>query len=109
MMSTLRSHSRHRLLSVAAVFLISAVPAAAACKVRAIFVQPPADVPEKAVLVVGQKLLEIELPSRNLSPELELPARGNRPGETGTIRDRQTAALRFRRISGRNRLCMARR
>lgn len=74
MMSALSSLSRYRLLAVAAGILISAVPAAAACKVRAIFVQPPDDVPEKAVLVVGQKYLDIELPQRNLSPEVELPA-----------------------------------
>lgn len=73
-MSTLPSLSRHRLLIVAASLIVSVVPAAAACKVKAIFVQPPDDVPEKAVLVVGQKYLDIELPQRNLSPEVELPA-----------------------------------
>lgn len=74
MMSALSSLFHHRLLVLATGFLISAVPAAAACKVRAIFVQPPDDVPEKAVLVVGENYLDIELPQRNLSPEVTLPA-----------------------------------
>lgn len=73
-MSSLPSPSRHRLLAVASSLILSVVSATAACKVKAIFVQPPDDVPEKAVLVAGQKFLDIELPQRNLSPTVELPA-----------------------------------
>lgn len=74
MMSALFLSSHPRLVAVAASLVLSAVPAAAACKVKAIFVQPPDAVPEKAVLVVGQKVLEVELPQRNFSPAVELPA-----------------------------------
>ncbi len=74
MISSLPSISRQPLLAATACLFLALVPATAACKVKAIFVQPPDDVPEKAVLVVGKKFLEIELPQRNFSPEVELPA-----------------------------------
>ncbi len=62
-------------LSTAVVAFFSAVQtASASCKVKAIFVQPPVDVPERAMLIVGQKYLDIELPRRNLSAELEMPS-----------------------------------
>ncbi len=62
-----------RILALATIFVLAVVPAAAVCKVKAIFVQPPDAVPEKAVLVVGKKFLDIELPQRNFSPVVELP------------------------------------
>ena len=74
MSHSLLSTSCHPLLSIAACLVLSALPAAAACKVKAIFVQPPDGAPTKAVLVAGKKSLEIELPQRNFSPEVELPA-----------------------------------
>ncbi len=74
MIPSLPSSSTKRLLAATACLFLAVVPAAAACKVKAIFVQPPDNVPEKAVLVVGKKFLEIELPQRNFSPEVELPA-----------------------------------
>lgn len=52
--------------------LAFALPAEAR-KVRAIFIQPPGQVPEKAVLYSGKEFVEIELPQRNLSPEVNLP------------------------------------
>lgn len=74
MTSTLALKSlQHFLVATFGLFL-TVVPATAACKVKAIFVQPPDAVPEKAVLVVGNKFLEIELPQRNLSPEVEMSA-----------------------------------
>ncbi|MCB1131668.1 MAG: hypothetical protein KDN05_11095, partial [Verrucomicrobiae bacterium] len=42
--------------------------------VRAIFIQPPDKAPEKALLFMEGGSVEIELPSRNLSPEVDLPA-----------------------------------
>lgn len=65
---------RHCFASVAAGLLLAAFPASAACKVKAMFVQPPVGVPEKAVLFTGEKFLDIELPQRNLSTAVELPA-----------------------------------
>lgn len=59
--------------SAAAGLILTALPATA-CKVKAIFVQPPVAVPEKAVLFTVQKSEEIELPQRNLSVAVELPA-----------------------------------
>lgn len=67
------STSRRWLASVAACLTLTALPAAA-CKVKAIFVQPPEAVPEKAFLFTGEKTEEIELPQRNLSVAVELPA-----------------------------------
>lgn len=49
------------------------LPAAAARKARAIFIQPPEPVAEKATLFTGTVYAEIELPQRNLSPEVDLP------------------------------------
>jgi hypothetical protein len=72
--SLLPSPARHRLLTVVVSLVLSVVPAPAACKVKAIFVQPPDAVPEEAVLVAGKKFLDIELPQRNFSPVVELPA-----------------------------------
>lgn len=73
MIPWLPSSSPQRLLAATTCVFLLLVPATAACKVKAIFVQPPDDVPEKAVLVVGQKFLDIELPQRNFSQEVELP------------------------------------
>lgn len=73
-MPTLLLKSRLHFLAATVGLFLTVVPATAACKVKAIFVQPPDGVPETAVLVVGKKFLEIELPQRNLSPEVELPA-----------------------------------
>lgn len=66
--------SPHALLSVAACLFVLAQPLAAACKVKAIFIQPPAGVPEQAVLVTGGKYFDISLPQRNLSSAVEMPA-----------------------------------
>jgi hypothetical protein len=73
-MTTPSFSSPSRIVALATIFILAVVPAVAACKVKAIFVQPPDAVPEKAVLVVGQKFLDIELPQRNFSPVVELPA-----------------------------------
>ncbi len=59
--------------AVVACLALPVTPVAAACKVKAIFVQPQDEVPEKAVLVVGQKFVDVELPQRNFSPAVELP------------------------------------
>lgn len=45
----------------------------AARKARAIFIQPPDSSPEKAFLFTGAVYAEMELPQRNLSPEVKLP------------------------------------
>ncbi len=74
MIPSLPSTFCYRLLATTACLFLALVPATAACKVKAIFVQPPNDVPEKAILVVGKKFLDIQLPQRNFSPEVELPA-----------------------------------
>lgn len=50
-----------------------ALPSAAARKVRAIFISPGSPALEKAVLFTGVQSVEIELPQRNLSPEVSLP------------------------------------
>ncbi len=47
---------------------------ASARKARAIFVQPTGEAVEKAVFFSGTEYVEIELPRRNFSPEVELPA-----------------------------------
>lgn len=60
------------LLAVACLAAMS-LPCAAARKARAIFIQPPASPPEKAILFTGAASTEIELPERNFSPEVELP------------------------------------
>lgn len=53
--------------------LILTSAAEASKKVRAVFIQPAnLDYP-KALLVAGDKAVEIELPQRNFSPEVELP------------------------------------
>jgi hypothetical protein len=62
-----------RFASAVACLVLTALPATA-CKVKAIFVQPSGEVPEKAVLVVAGKFEEIELPQRNLSEAVELPS-----------------------------------
>lgn len=74
MISALPLPSRHRLLALAASLAMSVLPATAACKVKAIFVQPPDGVPDRAVLVAGQRFMDVELPQRNFSPAVELPA-----------------------------------
>lgn len=42
-------------------------------ELRTFFVQPPKGTPEKAYLVNAKKAIEITLPSRTLSPEIEVP------------------------------------
>ncbi|MGJ8643869.1 MAG: hypothetical protein ACSHX9_10705 [Luteolibacter sp.] len=68
------SPSLRRLLCVVSCIFALAAPAAAKCKVKAIFVQPPSGAPSTAVLVVGAKYFDLELPQRNLSEAVELPA-----------------------------------
>jgi hypothetical protein len=46
--------------------------ASAKCEVAAIFVQPPHEVPETAILVVNEKFVDIALPRRNLSSSVTL-------------------------------------
>lgn len=48
-------------------------PVQAARKVRAVFIQPSNMDHPKALLLAGDKMVEIELPQRNFSPEVELP------------------------------------
>jgi hypothetical protein len=62
-----------RMLLLACGLLSLALPCHADRKVRAIFIQPPGGSPEKAVLFSPAKSDEIELPTRNLSPEIPLP------------------------------------
>jgi hypothetical protein len=59
-------------LGAAAMLLVLALSAEAR-EARAIFIQPPGTVPEKAVLYSGKDFVEIELPQRSLSPEVNLP------------------------------------
>lgn len=59
------------ILSVLASLLLSAAPSYA-CKVKAIFVEPADDAPDKAVLVVGKNFVDIDLPQRNLSTPIEI-------------------------------------
>jgi hypothetical protein len=73
MISVVSSPPRRWLVAISTSLFLSAIPAVAACKVKAIFVQPPDEVPERAVLAAGQKFLDIELPQRNFSPAVELP------------------------------------
>ena len=65
--------SLSRALLFAACIAASTLPAAAR-KARAIFVQPPDQVAGKAVLFSGKEYVEIELPQRNFSPEVDLPS-----------------------------------
>lgn len=60
-------------LTVCCVLLAAALPASAARKLRAIFVQPGPGAPEKALLYDGKNQIEIELPQRNFSPEVNAP------------------------------------
>jgi hypothetical protein len=62
-----------RLLMAAACLAATALPCQAARKARAIFIQPPDQAPETAMLFTGSEYAEIELPQRNLSAEVELP------------------------------------
>jgi hypothetical protein len=55
---------------------LSIFPALAACRVKAIFVEPLTDVPETAVLSTGGRFMEIGLPQRNLSDAVVMPAGG---------------------------------
>lgn len=57
---------------ITACLLLSASSATAKCKVKAIFIQSNAELPEAAVLRVGEKFTEIELPRRNLSDAVGL-------------------------------------
>lgn len=59
--------------AVASLFLVAVLPASAARKVRAVFIQPGQAVPEKALLHDGKNGIEIELPQRNFSPEVNAP------------------------------------
>ena len=61
-------------LAALALLLATVLPSEAARKARAIFIQPTGEIPEKATLFTGSEYAEIELPTRNLSPEIELPA-----------------------------------
>lgn len=65
---------------IAACLFLSASSASAKCKVKAIFIQPSDEVPEAAVLCVGEKFAEIDLPRRNLSDAIELE-----PGDSPII------------------------
>jgi hypothetical protein len=58
---------------IASVCLLAVLPASAARKVRAIFIQPGQAVPETAVLHDGKQGFEVELPRRNFSPAAEAP------------------------------------
>jgi hypothetical protein len=49
------------------------LPSSAARKVRAIFISPGTPALEKATLFTGTQSVEVELPQRNLSPEVSLP------------------------------------
>jgi hypothetical protein len=60
--------------ALASLLLAAMTLPAAARKARAIFVQPTGESVEKAVLFSGTEYVEIELPRRNFSPEVELPA-----------------------------------
>jgi hypothetical protein len=62
-----------RLLAVIVYLSLIAAPTSGARTVKAIFVGPSEDVPEKAVLVVVGKYLDIDLPQRNLSAAIEIP------------------------------------
>lgn len=59
-------------LGITALFLTCALPAHAR-KARAIFIQPPDTTLGSVMLYTGKEYVEIELPSRNLSPEVDLP------------------------------------
>ena len=63
-----------RLLLTLGFLIALSLPSAAARKVRAIFIQPAGEALEKAVLFTGTEYAEIELPQRNFSPEVDLPA-----------------------------------
>ncbi|MFM2198209.1 MAG: hypothetical protein RLZZ505_1641 [Verrucomicrobiota bacterium] len=65
--------SLSRILLFAVCIAASILPADAR-KARAIFVQPPDQAAGKAALFTGKEYLEIELPRRNFSPEVDLPA-----------------------------------
>lgn len=67
-----RSGMTSRLLATL-LFLAAGSGLSQARKVRAIFIQPPDASLAKAVLYTGKDYAEIELPSRNLSPEVDLP------------------------------------
>ncbi len=49
------------------------LPASAARKVRALFIQPGQGAPAKALLHDGKRGIEVELPARNFSPEVAAP------------------------------------
>lgn len=67
----MKKHIRGSL--VACLFLVAVLPASAARKLRAVFIQPGQAVPEKALLYDGMKGIEVELPQRNFSPEVNAP------------------------------------
>ena len=58
--------------------------ASAKCEAKAILVQAANEVPEKAVLVVNKKFVDIDLPRRNLSDGVELEP-SNEPGKSAII------------------------
>ena len=66
-------HSRGFSLAVYCLLLLAMQPVLAARKVRAIFIQPGPNAPEKALLWDGKSGFELELPQRNFSPEVNAP------------------------------------
>ncbi|MEO8614280.1 MAG: hypothetical protein ABI600_04005 [Luteolibacter sp.] len=67
------SVSANRFLATAFFLLFLSLPSEAARKARAIFIQPPDDPIASAILHTETRNDKIELPQRNLSPEVELP------------------------------------
>lgn len=67
----------HALISRSFVSLLAVAvmsSAALARPVRAIFIQAPSQAPAKAVLYMEKAVAEVELPGRNLSPEVDVPS-----------------------------------
>ena len=65
--------SAPRLLLTLGCLLALAMPSTAARKARAIFISPGGSPLQKAVLFTGAHYADVELPQRNLSPEVDLP------------------------------------
>ncbi|MBK1831519.1 hypothetical protein JIN77_12330 [Verrucomicrobiaceae bacterium R5-34] len=62
-----------RIQSIILLVLLVAAPMLSARTVRAIFLQPHRGAPKTAFLFTGTKSIEIDLPRRNLSPQVEIP------------------------------------
>jgi hypothetical protein len=60
-------------LTAALLVGVFSLPASAARKARAMFIQPAGEALEKAILFTGKAYVEVELPQRNFSPEVDLP------------------------------------